>query len=115
MEICRISENEFEPFLQEKEYTVVLFDAPWDVGPGAIIRPLFEKAAGALNSQVNFGEVNCDEFSRVKSIPILNVPTVAYYKGRQLIAALIGAQQDVTRRTQAMLDGEQIGRNDGWG
>ena len=55
MEIRRISEDEFESFLREKEYAVVLFDAPWDVGPGALIRPLFEKAAAALSNRVNFG------------------------------------------------------------
>jgi hypothetical protein len=48
------------------------------------------------------------------SIPILNVPTVAYYKGGRLVAALISAMQDVTARIQAMLDGKSIGRNDGW-
>ena len=82
---------------------------------GGIDPPLFEEAAEALSSRVNFGEVNTDEFIRVKSIPIANVPTVAYYKDGQLIAALVGAQQDVTARTQAMLDGKRIGRKDGWG
>ena len=115
MEIRRVSEDDYESFLREKEYAVVLFDAPWDLGPGALIRPLFEKAAGAFGGRVNFGEVNTDEFMRVRSIPVLNVPTVAYYNAGQLIAALVGAQQDVTARTQAMLDGKRIGRKDGWG
>ena len=58
MEIRRVSEDDYESFLREKEYAVVLFDAPWDLGPGALIRPLFEKAAGAFGGRVNFGEVN---------------------------------------------------------
>jgi thioredoxin 1 len=115
MEIHRVSEDEYESFLREKEYAVVLFDAPWDVGPGALIRPRFEKAAKAFHGRVNFGEVNCDELVRVaRSIRLANVPTVAYYKDGQLLAALVSAQQDVTARTRAMLDGKRIGRRDGW-
>jgi thioredoxin-like negative regulator of GroEL len=115
MAIRRVSEDDYESFLLEKEFAVVLFDAPWDVGPGASIRPPFEAAAEAFSSRVNFGEVNCDEFDRVKSVPIVNVPTVAYYKGGRLIAAPVGASQDVTARTRAMLEGKRIGRKDGWG
>ena len=116
MEIRSVSEDEYESFLREKEYTVVLFDAPWDVGPGALIRPPFEKAARAFGGRVNFGEVNTDEFTRVpKSISVANVPTVAYFRGGQLVAAMVGAQQDVAARTQAMMDGKRIGRKDGLG
>ena len=38
MEIRRVSEDEYESFLREKAYTVILFDAPWDIGPGALGR-----------------------------------------------------------------------------
>ena len=109
-----VSEDEYESFLRENEYVVVLFHAPWD-GGGTLIRPRFEKAAEALGGRVHFGEVNVDEATfAAKSIPILNVPTVAYFKDGQLIAALVGATQDVAARTQAVLDGKRIGRNDGW-
>jgi len=110
-----VSEEAYELFLRQKEFAVILFDAPWDVGPGAMIRPRFEKAARAFSDRVNFGEVNFDELDRVvKSVGLANVPTVAYYKDGRLIAALVSATQDVTARTQALLDGKHIGRNDGW-
>lgn len=115
MGICRLSDERYEPFLREREYAVILFDASWDVGPGSAIQCRFERAARAFAGRVNFGEVDCDEQARVAtSIPVVNVPTVAYYKDGQLIAALVSAMQDVTARTQAMLDGKRIGRNDGW-
>ncbi len=115
MEIRRVSDEGYESFLREKEYAVILFDATGDVGPGLLIRPRFERAARAFADRVNFGEVDCDEQSRVvTSIPVLNVPTVAYYKGGRLIAALVSAVQDVNARTGAMLDGKRIGRGDGW-
>lgn len=113
--IRRVSEGEYESFLREKEYAVVLFDEPWDDGPGAMIRPRFEEAAKAFNARVSFGEVNCDEFARVaRSIQLANVPTVAYYEGSRSIVALIGGRQDVTARPRAMLDGKRIGSKDGW-
>lgn len=115
MEIRNLSDDEYESFLLEKEYAVVLFDAPWDVGGGAAIRPRFERAASAFADRVNFGEVNCDEQIRVPgTIKIVNVPTVAYYKGGVLVAALIGYAQDVTGRTEAMLNGRRIGYKDRW-
>jgi len=115
MEIRRVSDDEYESFLQETEYAVILFDAPWDVGPGALIRPRFEKAARAFHGRVNFGEVDCDGAARAaRSLGLANVPTVAYYKGGRLLAALVGARQNVAARTRAILDGRRIGRRDGW-
>jgi thioredoxin 1 len=115
MEIRGVSEDEYESFLREKEYAVVLFDAAWDVGPGLAIRPRFERAAREFADRVNFGVIDCDEQVRVAiSTAVVNVPTVAYYKGGRLIATLVGGVQDVTARTRAMLDGKRIGHNDGW-
>ncbi len=115
MEIRSVSEVGYESFLREKEYAVILFDASWDVGPGAMIRPRFERAAQAFTDRVNFGEANCDELVRLATlIRLENVPAVAYYKVGRLIAVLIGGLQDVTARTRAMLEGRRIGRNDGW-
>ena len=47
------------------------------------------------------------------SLPLGNVPTVAYFRDGRLVAALIGSNQDVTARTQRVLRGEPIGYNDG--
>lgn len=110
----KLSDDEYESFLSEKKFAVILFDAPWDVGPGAEIRPRFEKAVALFGERVNFGEINVDESARVaKSIPIVSIPNVAYFKNGRLIAALVGENQDVAARTQAVLDGAPIGRGDG--
>jgi thioredoxin-like negative regulator of GroEL len=115
MEIRKVSGDDYETFLRERQYAVVLFGAPWDVGPGAMIRPRFEKAARIFTDRVNFGEVNCDEFVRVAtSLRLANVPGMAYYKNGQPIAVLIGGLQDVAARTQALLNGQRIGPDDGW-
>ena len=49
-----------------------------------------------LAGRVNFGEVDCDNDPELaKSIPILNVPSVAYYWDGKLVGTLIGANQNV--------------------
>jgi thioredoxin-like negative regulator of GroEL len=73
------------------------------------------EAEEALVDQVNFGEVDCDRDRELaKSIPVLNVPTVAYYRDGGLIVALIGAQQNIRARLERVLRGEPIGYKDGF-
>ena len=50
-----------------------------------------------------------------KSIRLVNVPSVAYYKHGKLIAVLIGEKQDVRSRLERILRGESIARDDGVG
>ncbi|OJW07439.1 MAG: hypothetical protein BGO49_26090 [Planctomycetales bacterium 71-10] len=112
MAIHEVSTAEYDSFLRERDYAVILYDAPWDVGPGALIRPLFEEAAAALGGRVNFGAVDVDVFGPEAGLPVANVPTVGYFKGGRLVAALIGPQ-DVAARTRAMLEGKHLGYRDG--
>jgi len=108
--ILRVTAESYSRFLIAKPYAVILFDAAWDVGPGAEIRRSFESAAAAIAEHANFGEVNVDdELCLARQIPIINVPTVAYYRDGQLIKALIGANQDVAGRLSALIDGCEIG------
>lgn len=66
-------------------------------------------AEGALSDGVSFGEVDCDsEPELAKSIPILNVPAVAYYRDGKLAGALIGAGQNVRLHLERVLWGDPI-------
>lgn len=63
----------------------------------------------ALADRVNFGEVDCDSDPELaKSIPILNVPAVAYYQGGKLVGAVIGPGQNVQLRLKRLLHGDLI-------
>ena len=69
-----------------------------------------EEAEQALREQVNFGEVDCDLAPELaKSVPVLNVPSVAYYHKGVLIAALVGTEQDVRSGLKRILRSEAIG------
>jgi thioredoxin 1 len=115
MVIANITTDTYQSFINDKPYAIILFDAPWDVGPGAMIRPSFEATAVKFADRINFGEINVDESQEIaRQVHILNVPTVAYYKNGQLIKALIGAYQDIEGRLSALMDGGEIGYDDGY-
>jgi thioredoxin-like negative regulator of GroEL len=82
----------------EKPAAAIHFDAEWDAKYRAVTRSAMAEAEQFLADRVNFGEVDCDtDLELAKSIPILNVPSVAYYRDGKLVAALIGAGQNLER------------------
>lgn len=67
-----------------------------------------------LCNSVNFAEVDVDSSMELaKSLGLLNVPSVAYYRDGQLVAMLIGSRQNVRRRLERVIRGEAIGYKDG--
>ncbi|MDR3620979.1 MAG: protein disulfide isomerase family protein [Paludisphaera borealis] len=110
MAIRAISADEFESFLRESEYAVVLFDASWNAASKEEFRPRFEAASETYADRVVFGEIDCDDSVEIaRSVPIVNLPTVAYYRRGGLIAALVG-YQNVTSLAQALIEGKPIRR-----
>jgi len=64
-------------------------------------------AEQVLADRVNSGEVDSDRDPELaKSIPILNVPQVAYYRDGKLVGALIGAGQNVRVHLERVLRGD---------
>lgn len=105
---------DIESFVAAKPSAAIHFDAEWDKSYRTLVRGKMKDAEQSLGEQVNFGEADCDRDPELaKSIPVLNVPLVAYYRNGRLIAALIGAQQNVRSRLQRILRGEPIGYDDG--
>jgi hypothetical protein len=86
---------------------VIHFDANWDAKHRAITRDSMADAERVLAERVNFGEVDCDP-KLAKSIPILNVPSVAYYRDGKRIGTLIGANQSVGFNLERVPGGESI-------
>jgi thioredoxin-like negative regulator of GroEL len=72
------------------------------------------KAEKELGDRANFGEVDVDrDMELAKSLRLLNVPTVAYYRNGQLVALLTGCRQNVRSRLERVMRGEAIGHQDG--
>jgi thioredoxin-like negative regulator of GroEL len=105
----RLSSEQFKSFVEAKDAAVVHFDAEWDGQYRAVMRRQMRDAERSLSDQVNFGEVDCTSNPELaKSIPILNVPAVAYYADGKLIAVLIGTKQDIRACLERILRGEVL-------
>jgi thioredoxin family protein len=90
----QLSSSQYAAFLAEKSVAAVHFDAAWGVRYRQKMRRRMRDAAEAIGEQANFGEVDCDiELALARSVPIINVPTVAYYRDGELVVALIGSNQ----------------------
>jgi hypothetical protein len=111
-----LNSQQFESFFVAKRAAAVHFDAEWNGSYRAATRRQMREAEASLREKVNFGEVDCDASPELaKSLPTLNLRSVAYYAGGKLIAVLIGAEQNVRARVERILRGESIGQNDGHG
>jgi thioredoxin-like negative regulator of GroEL len=105
---------DIDAFVAAKPAAAVLFDAEWDGSYRPIVRAKMIEAESAVGQQANFGEVNCDRNPDLaRSLPVKNVPLVAYYRDGSLVAALIGARQNIRARLERVLLREPIGYKDG--
>lgn len=115
--MVRLTCDTYGSFARSKEVVAVLFDAPaWDKTGWAIMQPVFQQAEMELGESAALGFVDVDgapEREICRNIPVLNVPCVAYYRGGELVAGLVGMDQDVVSRVQAVIAGESIGHKDG--
>jgi thioredoxin-like negative regulator of GroEL len=106
--------TDIESFVTAKRAAAIHFDTEWDESYRTIVRGKMEDAERALGEQTPLGEVDCDSnLELAKSIPVLNVPLVAYYRNGRLVAALIGAQQNILGRLERVLRDQPIGYDDG--
>lgn len=101
----KITAAELTGMLNAHPFTVVHFDAAWD-------NRRFRVEKRMLNLQARKpGGVACayidvdEEQDFVRSLEIRNVPSVAYYRGTALVAALIGADQDIARNLEITISG----------
>jgi hypothetical protein len=104
---------DFRSFLETKPGAAIHFGTAWNVAVGLNLQQRMLGAEAALAGLANPGEVDCgSDPAREKSIPVPNVPLVAYYRYGELIAALVGAEQNVGARMARVFRGESIGYND---
>src|SRR5450432_1072986 len=114
--VQKLSRDSYEDFVRQKRAAAVHFDADWDVGYRPIARRRMRDASDVVGEEVNFGEIARDrEVELVLALRVINVPTVAYYLDGNLVGVLPGARQNIFGRLEQLLQGGQIGRDDGLG
>lgn len=104
-----LTQADIASFLAEKPVAAIHFDGHWDAKYRAVTRSAMADAEQVLAGFVNFGEIDCDrEHELARSIPILNLPSVAYYRDGKLVGALIGASQNVRLHLERVVRGDPI-------
>ena len=110
----QLTTDDFASFIADHPVAVIHFDVPWDVGYRPGMRLEMKETSEVFSNGLDFAEVDCDAQHEIaRAVPILNVPTVAYYRDGILVAALIGANQNVRARVERVLRNEPIGPEDG--
>jgi thioredoxin-like negative regulator of GroEL len=114
VETVFLKTSDYAAFINEREFTVILFDAPaWNTAFQKIL-PLYERAKESLGNRVNFAIVDVDQDVDIaRLMRIANVPTVVYYHNGIALAALVGAPQDILARTRRIMAAQMIGYDDG--
>jgi thioredoxin-like negative regulator of GroEL len=106
--MVRISKAVLSEFLSRRAFTIVHIDADWDGYRRGLgdkihaVEPQFEES-------VSFGYVDCDEEQEyARAVGIVNVPSIAYYRGAELVGIVIGIQQDVAGNIERLMHGDNL-------
>lgn len=91
-----ITDQNFEELLNEGKPMVVDFWAEW-CGPCRMIGPIIEELATEYEGRVIIGKVDVDNNNDiVAKYGIRNVPTVLFFKDKELADKQVGAAQKAT-------------------
>lgn len=109
------TKENFEAFVRSKPLAVIQFDATWDVAHRPAAQRQMRLAQLKFETAVAFAEVDIDvEPELFQLIGALNIPAIGYYRNGILVAALIGADQDVAGRIDRLKCNQKIGYGDGF-
>jgi hypothetical protein len=110
----RLTSAEFQSFIEAKPGAAIHLDAESDVAYRPLLRQKMLEAEKELAGRANFREVDVDrDMELARSVRLLNVHTVGYYRDGQLVALLTGCRQNVRRRWERVMREEAIGHKDG--
>ena len=98
----------FDSFIRSENVAVILLDASWTSRLGKAMKSLFVQAEHELGDLVAFGSVDVDvegELCRA-SLPVGNVPAIAYFKGSSCVNIVIGLTQDIPGNIRKIMEGQ---------
>lgn len=101
----KLSRSELDSFLEQTLYSVIHLDAEWD-GYRLAVAHQISRIESSFKASVSFGYMDVDdeqEFAR--EIKLRNTPACAYYKGKELIATVIGIGQDISANLKLIQNG----------
>jgi len=105
--VC-VSRSSLSDFLSRRPFSIVHVDADWDGYRKAIGEKICD-IESQFEQSVSFGYLDCDaEQALAGEIGIINVPSIAYYRGAELCGVVIGIQQDVARNIERIMRGQPL-------
>jgi len=103
--IRNLRSEDLDQFLGELPFAIVHLDAQWDGCRGIIARKM-DGLIDHLTDSTSFGYVDIDlEPDHARSIGLRNVPACSYYRGKDLVTTVIGAQQDIEMNLRIVREG----------
>lgn len=116
MDLANLTYRDLQVFLEHHKYAIILFDAAWDIGPGAAIRKSLTEAVELLSEVVCFAQVDVDrEPELTRWAGVLNVPAIAYCKDGRIVATLVGCFQNIYKNAISLIEGKELGFGAGLG
>ncbi len=81
----------FEELLQDEKLVIVDFWATW-CGPCRMLSPLLDEVEEEMADKVTVVKVNVDDADEIAmKFRIMNIPTLLFFKGGQLVDKTVGA------------------------
>jgi thioredoxin-like negative regulator of GroEL len=103
-----LSKSTLLQFLARRPHAIIHVDGKWDPCR-KLLADRIHKLEPQFEDRVAFGYVDCDaEPGYSTEIRLVNVPSVAYYNGPQLVGVVIGVNQDVSGNIERLIRGDAV-------